>query len=76
MRRKDKIMRQKEKRRLSIFLRPDQWDELCTIKESEGTYMQDVMEEVIDLGLRMYYGDTRETRGIGNKEDNDSYLYD
>ncbi len=74
MRNKKEVLTQKQKRRLSIFLRPDQWEELETIKNSENTYMLDVIEELIDLGLRVYYGDTRDI-GVP-KDDLNYHLYD
>lgn len=74
MRNKSKILTQKQKRRLSIFLRFDQWEELKIIKENSNTYMLDVLEEIIDLGLRSYYGDTRD---IGDQtEEGNYFLYD
>ncbi len=76
MRKIRKTLKQCDKRRLSVLMRMDQWDELKVIQKSEGTYMIDVVEYIIDLGLRLYNEDIREVGGGEEDDDKYSYLYD
>jgi len=71
MRLKPKL-RQKDKKRYSIFLRPDQERLLREIWKSEETYMLDVIEEIIDIGLKEYYGSLRDVED----DDTPAYLRD
>lgn len=66
-------VKQKDKKRLSIFVRQDQWEEMVNIRDSEGVYMLDVVEELIDLGLSVYYGNPRD---IDEDSPDPAYLYD
>ena len=69
---------QKAKKRLTMMIMPDQWKLIEEIADSEETYYADIIDVLLDLGLKAYYG-VDESRLSNEREIDDDtapWLYD
>ncbi len=76
MRKKNAISRDNDIRK-SIFLKPRLFEEITKIQTEEDTFFLDVIDYLLELGLRKYYEGVEHLRGYSpNDKYDDNYLYE
>jgi hypothetical protein len=80
LRRKPKRLElpQKVKRKLTTFIRPEHWKLIEEIANIEETYYADIIDVLLDLGLKAYYGVDESRLSTEREIDDDTapWLYD